>query len=66
MEDEPLQLIPKETLTEMETALELIKENLDTYLEFQKYQAILTKAKYDAYIKEGFDAYQALELCKTI
>jgi len=61
-----LTLLPPVDLSDMEKALLLIKDNLEVYLEFQEYQAIILKSKYDALIKEGFNDYQALELCKTL
>jgi len=61
-----LTLLPPADLSDMEKALLLIKDNLEVYLEFQEYQAIITRSKYDALIKEGFNEIQALELCKTL
>ena len=55
---------PPTELSEMEKALELIKKDLPIFLEFQIYQAKMHKSKYDALIREGFNEYQALELCK--
>jgi len=59
-------LISNKELSDLQVALNLIKENLDTYLEFQQYQAIITKNKYDEFVKQGFTPEQALELCKVL
>ena len=45
-------------------ALEQFKRDLPLYIEMQKAKASLTKATFDAYVKEGFTPDQALELCK--
>lgn len=49
---------------EMRGQLELLRRNLETLIEFHKINAQITRAKYDAYIAQGFDEKQALELCK--
>jgi len=44
--------------------LKRMRERLDFMIEYEQIQAKVLKAKYDALIKEGFNAIQALELCK--
>lgn len=61
-----LTLISNKELSDLQKALNLIKDNLECYLEFQEYQAIIIKSKYDALIEQGFTPDQALELCKTL
>lgn len=47
-------------------AVKELKENMPAMLEHIILTARLTKAKYDALIKEGFTKEQAIELCKTL
>ena len=49
---------------QMLTDLRKMRERLDFMIEYEQMQAKVLKAKYDALIKEGFNAIQALELCK--
>lgn len=49
---------------EMRGQLETLRRNLPTILEFHVIDARIKRAKYDAYMAEGFDEKQALELCK--
>jgi len=44
--------------------LRKLQNNLETILEAQAVCAQITRAKYDALLAQGFDAKQALELCK--
>lgn len=46
-------------------ALKEVRENMPAILENIALQAQMTKAKYDALIKNGFTAEQAIELCKA-
>ena len=61
-----LTVLPGISASEMEKALELVKKEFDTYIEFQTYQAKIVKAKYDALIEEGFNEVQALHLCSIL
>lgn len=45
-------------------ALEELKRNLPSHIEFLGIQAQMIRAKYQALIAQGFTEAQALELCK--
>jgi hypothetical protein len=45
-------------------ALEELKRNLPTHIEFLSIHAQMIRAKYQALVAQGFTEAQALELCK--
>ncbi len=47
-------------------ALEEMRRSMPAMLEYQRAMAKLQREAYVAYIKEGFTAKQAIELCKAI
>jgi hypothetical protein len=49
---------------ELKAALETLKRDLPTFLEYQAVIAKIKRAQYDALIEAGFSPEQALELCK--
>jgi len=49
---------------ELAQAVKNLRDNLPAFLELAKLQAVQMRAKYLALIDAGFDAAQALELCK--
>lgn len=52
--------------SEMAAAIESLKRDLPYLIEMAIISAKNKKAHYDAYIVEGFDQDQALELCKYV
>ena len=56
--------LPPANLSEMEQGLVEFKENLETIIEYNQMAAKIMKCKYDALLEEGFDAEQALQLCR--
>lgn len=50
---------------EASAALEILKREIGTMVEYQALLAQVHKASYDAHIAQGFTEEQALELCKT-
>ena len=44
--------------------LRYLQANMQVVLEYQAIVAQITRAKYDAFITQGFTQEQALELCK--
>lgn len=47
-------------------SLRQFKANIAIILEYQETTALMTRHKYLALIKQGFEEKQALELCKTL
>lgn len=50
---------------EFRAAIEGMKRNLDNFVEHAKLTAAIKRAYFDALVKEGFTAEQALELAKA-
>lgn len=49
---------------EMVSALEGLKRNISTIIEYQEILAKLKKAKFDSLVEAGFTEEQAIELCR--
>lgn len=49
---------------EFKDAIEQIKNNLKTHIDFITIDAQLRRVKYNQLVKEGFTPEQAIELCK--
>jgi chromosome segregation ATPase len=56
--------IPGKT-DEFKAAIEHLKRQMDSAIEYATLKAHLQRAAYNAYMKEGFTPAEALELCKT-
>ena len=50
---------------EFAAAIEGMRRNLDNFIEHAKFTAAIKRAYFDALVKEGFTAEQALELTKA-
>lgn len=51
---------------EFKDAIKALRDGMELHVEYVVLQSKLHKVKYDALIKEGFDAAQALELCRFL
>ncbi len=63
MSDNNLTMIPT-TPNAFGAAIEELKRNLELHIEFKKLHAQLRRAHYVALMEEGFDANQALAICR--
>jgi len=63
MSDEK-QVFPGKMLTKQEDLIMQMKKELPMMIEVQLYQAKIIRAKYLAFIAEGFTKEEALILCK--
>jgi len=63
MTDNNLTMIPT-TPNAFGAAIEELKRNFELHLEFKKLDAKLRHAHYLALIEEGFDANQAIAICR--
>lgn len=50
---------------ELAQAVKNLRDNMPAFIELAQLQAAQMRAKYIALVNAGFDAAQALELCKT-
>ena len=67
MADHPLKLlVDNKNINQLKRQVTEMRKNLPTYLEMTEILVKITKAKYDALVKEGFTKEEALELCKRI
>jgi hypothetical protein len=49
----------------LQMALREMQQNLPLQIQIAQYMAQVTRARFNAYLKEGFTEHQAIELCKT-
>lgn len=54
----------EKNIAELAKAVKKFRDNMMAFIEFNELQAKVDKAKYDAYVKQGFTAQQALYLIK--
>jgi len=55
-----------EKMTERQKLIKKMHDDLPFMIQVMGHQARMTKAKYDALIKEGFTKSEAFELCKKL
>ena len=58
--------LPNADLNSTAASIALLKRNLPHMIEHAQLIAEIRKASYDAHIKQGFNAEQSLELCKSM
>lgn len=61
----PVQLVHDKAPDALAVALANMKGNLPSLIEFHKLMAKIQRARYLAYIENGFSPKDALELCKV-
>lgn len=66
MSDDNIRALPPIEADKLRAAVEQIKRNMDTTVEWYGLQAQLIKAKYDAYISVGFSPSEALFLVREV
>lgn len=67
MKEKPLKMIPGGgKVDEYKNLIKTVHEQLPDAIEHLRLIAKMTKAKYDALLKEGFSEEEALELSKTL
>lgn len=66
MVDEKIVELTNLNKDELKASIEMLKRNMDTWLDWGKQLARIRRAHYDAYILEGFTPEQALILCQKM